>query len=522
MAADYPKKYWWVVLVVVPIVGAIIAVSPDFFDDKGEDPIQAETPEIKFFKASKSRIHPGESVTLSWDTEHVTGVALNNIPVELDGEEIRRPESRTQFVLSVQNAQGETAKRSLEVDVVPLPAPQILSFEASPASINTGESTNLSWDTRQAANVTINDKPVALKGNRSYSPETSTTYTLTATNKNGLDTRASVEVTVIPPPAEILGFSAEPSRLDLGKTSLLSWQTRHARTVTLNGESVTIEGQKFVAPPTTTTYELAVTDAQGNLTATTIEIEVIVPPPPTIVFMEANPPSVQPNEPSVLRWSTTDATTVTLNGSPVDSLGQLTVYPQTTTRYRLKASNASGQSKETDTSVQVIQPPKIEFFGAQKLQLFKGEETRLSWRIRDASDVRLNGASVPISGSQRVRPQNTTEYVLTARKGSLSDRATLVIAVDKPVVRSLSETLLASLDPVPAIQNVSVQEAIRSVIDSNNPAEAKMLMSRAGYADGINLILDLDRFETAGGTVAQGQRLAAKLWEVGIKLELRR
>ena len=42
MSEGYPARYWWVVLVLVPLVGALIAVLPSFFGG-GDDPTPANS-----------------------------------------------------------------------------------------------------------------------------------------------------------------------------------------------------------------------------------------------------------------------------------------------------------------------------------------------------------------------------------------------------------------------------------------------------------------------------------------------
>ncbi|GAG27669.1 unnamed protein product, partial [marine sediment metagenome] len=75
--------------------------------------------------------------------------------------------------------------------------PIITSFSADSPSITEGESSVLSWSVTDATTVTIDNgvDNVALSGNTTVSPITTTTYTLTATNTAGSVT-ATTTVTV--------------------------------------------------------------------------------------------------------------------------------------------------------------------------------------------------------------------------------------------------------------------------------------------------------------------------------------
>ncbi len=67
----------------------------------------------------------------------------------------------------------------------PVITPTILSFDAKPAEILLGESVKLQWDVSDATSLTIEPDigEVQSSGELSLSPKTSTTYKLTATNK---------------------------------------------------------------------------------------------------------------------------------------------------------------------------------------------------------------------------------------------------------------------------------------------------------------------------------------------------
>jgi peptidoglycan-associated lipoprotein len=98
----------------------------------------------------------------------------------------------------------------------------------------------------------------------------------------------------------------------------------------------------------------------------------VAPPPPPPPAQEAPPPSAKPvinyftAEPSTvnsgqsssLRWSVTDATTVTLDNQigVVSPNGRRGVYPTATTTYHLTATGAGGTA-EADATVTVSSPP---------------------------------------------------------------------------------------------------------------------------------------------------------------------
>jgi peptidoglycan-associated lipoprotein len=83
----------------------------------------------------------------------------------------------------------------------PTPAPTI-TLLASPAAIEKGQSSMLTWNTTNATNVTISGGigTVEASGSRSVSPSESTTYTARASGGGGSAT-AEARVTVTAPPA---------------------------------------------------------------------------------------------------------------------------------------------------------------------------------------------------------------------------------------------------------------------------------------------------------------------------------
>jgi hypothetical protein len=242
--------------------------------------------------------------------------------------------------------------------------PVIESFNASPASISAGDLASLSWTVSGASEVSIDQGigNVALTGSRAVSPSTTTVYTMTASNAYGSAT-ATTEVivtgTVTPPTSgglpTINSFTAAPSIISLGDATNLSWSVSNATSVSINHDvgSVGSSGSIFVSPPTTTTYMLTATNAEGSLTATALVQVSGVPSPssglPVVDYFTASPPIISFGGSSFLRWSTSYATSVTIDNGigPVDSHGTMVVSPPYTTVYTLTAVNGYGYTTQT-------------------------------------------------------------------------------------------------------------------------------------------------------------------------------
>ena len=85
----------------------------------------------------------------------------------------------------------------------PAPARPTVSLQASPTSINNGDSATLSWTSTDATTLTISPEvgAVTAQGSTKVTPSDSTTYTITASGPGGsADSSARVTVTAPPPP----------------------------------------------------------------------------------------------------------------------------------------------------------------------------------------------------------------------------------------------------------------------------------------------------------------------------------
>lgn len=172
--------------------------------------------------------------------------------------------------------------------------PVISHFAASPDSISPGGTATMSWTVSNASSVSIDNGigGVALSGNRSIAPTTTTLYTLTAKGPGGSNI-ATVQVLV----ASTAGPSAPSSDIPTltptyvtglplinfftedavtFSTHTLSWNVSNATEVSITPGigAVAAAGSRTVTPAKTTTYTLSANNAYG-LSQKTVTVNIV-------------------------------------------------------------------------------------------------------------------------------------------------------------------------------------------------------------------------------------------------------
>jgi len=193
------------------------------------------------------------------------------------------PTSTVDYTL-VAYGEGGPISRTATLTVTSSPSVSIDDFHANPTTITEGGSTTLYWETSNATSVTLDGATVSNDGSQTVSPTATTTYTLTAQGNNG-PVSQSVTVTVDPlPSVSIDNFYADPSTITEGEGTRLYWQTSNATLVTINGNSVIVDGTMSVSPSATINYILT---AHGNNGPVSQTITVTVNPVGTTVWNQS-------------------------------------------------------------------------------------------------------------------------------------------------------------------------------------------------------------------------------------------
>lgn len=223
---------------------------------------------ILSFQASPATIKPGESSTLSWQTENADEVSISGIgAVRPNGTASVSPAQTTIYTLTARNRFG-TVNATATVQVSTVPAPRIIRFAANPPEIASGEQSTLVWEVENATDITITDIGKAqATGTSAVTPADTKTYTLTAKNAQG-EVSATAVVTVLQP-VKILNFVADPPVFKKpGDPITLRWTTTNATEVVITGVgNVPVNGSVVVRPTSAVSYSLVAYGKRSQATA---------------------------------------------------------------------------------------------------------------------------------------------------------------------------------------------------------------------------------------------------------------
>ena len=236
-------------------------------------------PTITSFAASPATITGGGSSDLTAVFANGTGVITpGNLAVTSGTPVSVSPTATTTYTLTVTPAIGTAVTGIVTVTVDP--APTITSFAASPATITTGGSSDLTAVFANGTGVITPGNLAVTSGTPvSVSPTATTTYTLTVTNAAGTAMTQMATVTYSATAPTITSFGASPATITSGTSSGLTAVFANGTGVITPGNIAVTSGTAVsVSPTTTTIYTLTVTPPVGTAITqtTTVYIESLV------------------------------------------------------------------------------------------------------------------------------------------------------------------------------------------------------------------------------------------------------
>ncbi len=161
---------------------------------------------------------------------------------------------------------------------------------------------------------------------------------------------------------------------------------------------------------------------------------------PKIHNFIANPEHINgPKGETTLSWEVSDATSVTIDGIPVEvSKGSIDRWVEQTTTFILRATNEAGISEVRDITVYVIgetvDSPVIHHFIADPESISSGEKSTLRWDVSGVEIVTIDNGIGEMSGTGNIDVflDETTVFILTAENDAGKDTEPVTVEVLEP------------------------------------------------------------------------------------------
>ena len=143
-----------------------------------------------------------------------------------------------------------------------------VQVQVSRDRLQQGEDVRVSWQSKDAKQVTLNGQTVDKTGSKVFTPDNTTTYTALATRgkKEARDSKV-VEVTARPAGPSVR-ISLDQSAITRGQSTTLHWNSNNADRVSITDlGTVPGTGTRVVSPSQSTTYTATATGPGGTDTA---------------------------------------------------------------------------------------------------------------------------------------------------------------------------------------------------------------------------------------------------------------
>lgn len=393
----------------------------------------------------------------------------------------------------------------------------INNFDASPEIIEPGGASVLSWGVSGADNITLEPGvgPVSSNGSLSVSPSETTAYKLTATGK-GKEKVAICTVTVnkgSDEPLIISSFDASPDSIKPGESAVLNWHVTGVSNVTIEPDIGVTEptGTLNVTPASTTTYKLTASNGDKDDAAyCTIAIEENAATSENVT---------QPELPSSEESLTPQEDTV----AQENPISEESPAPEENTA---PGENSGSQENTGSQENQASQGnlPSIDSFNAVPDAIEQGDNSDLTWSVSGASKVSIEPeiGTVGPAGSQRISPDETTTYTLTATNEFGSVDATRVVSVQEASAPA-SEGQVSTPSPESISTPEQLSPADGTVFDnsiSGIKLEWRSVPGATGYTveiDEYNPVSGLWLSESTGTRIESGITATSYSFEPQVK-----
>jgi peptidoglycan-associated lipoprotein len=179
-------------------------------------------------------------------------------------------------------------------------------------------------------------------------------------------------------------------KIQQGQDVKVSWTSKDAKTVSLNGESVDKTGSKVYSPNATTTYTaVAKRGSKEARDSKTVDVSARAARP--TISITADPEGIVRGSSTTLKWNSTNADKVTISDlGTVQPSGSRSVSPSQSTTYQAEAEGPGGTADaEARVTVSDIRQPRGEPGGNPTgVDIIFRDKVRIIFFDYDKADLR--------------------------------------------------------------------------------------------------------------------------------------
>jgi phospholipase C len=188
--------------------------------------------------------------------------------------------------------------------------------------------------------------------------------------------------------------------------------------------ALALSGSVTVVPTAGATYTAVATGADGKTATASATVSILN------VTLTATPPKVAAGQSAVLNWTSTNATSLSIDqgvGTVTGATGSVSVSPSAPTTYTMTATNGAA----TATASVTVSTALGVTLKATPANIASGGHSTLSWTSTNAATLSIDngiGAVTGPAGSTSVSPAANTTYTITATDaaGNVTTAATTV------------------------------------------------------------------------------------------------
>jgi phospholipase C len=214
-----------------------------------------------------------------------------------------------------------------------------------------------------------------------------------------------------------ISLSVQPATIAQGQSTTITWNSTSATSVAITPSilsedqtALALSGSATIVPTASTTYTAVANGAGGQKATSTATVNILS------VTLTATPPKVAAGQSAVLSWTSTNATSLSIDqgvGTVTGATGNVTVSPSTPTTYTITATNGTA----TATASVTVSTALGVTLKATPANIGSGAQSTLSWTSTNAASLSIDqgiGAVAVPAGSHAVSPAANTTYTITA------------------------------------------------------------------------------------------------------------